>query len=77
MSTRRPSLPPGSALQELAPVGRLGAIVDHIVDLHRPLPRAGRVDDVEPMFVGGEGEPVRPFHVVDHDRQRSGAGWSR
>src|SRR5262249_56255899 len=27
---------------ELAPVGHLGALVDHIGDLHRPLPRAGR-----------------------------------
>src|SRR2546422_11426767 len=37
---------------ELAPVGHPGALVDHIVDLYRPLPRAGRVDDVEPSFVG-------------------------
>src|SRR5215475_3349195 len=37
---------------ELAPVGHLGAIVDDIVDLDRPLPRAGGVDDVEPCFVG-------------------------
>src|SRR5215471_9409863 len=59
---------------ELAPVGRLGAIVDHIVDLYRSLTRAGRVDDVEQFFVGREGEPVRPFHVVDCDRHGAGTG---
>jgi hypothetical protein len=59
---------------ELAPVGRLGAMVDHIVDLHRPLPRARRVDDVEPGFVGREGEPVRPLHVVDCDCHRASTG---
>src|SRR6266404_1888379 len=57
---------------KFAPVGGLGTVVDDIVDLDRALPWAGRVDDIEQFFIGRKGEPVRPPHVADRDRQLAG-----
>src|ERR1700687_1769117 len=50
---------------ELAPVGGPGGGVDDVVDLQRAPPPGRRGDDIEQLFVGREGEPVRPFHIAD------------
>ncbi len=57
---------------ELASIRGLSAVVDDIVDLDRALPRAGGVDDVEQLLVRRKGEPVRPLHVTDSNRELAG-----
>ena len=56
---------------ELASVGGRSAVFDDVVDLHRALPGARRVDDVEQLLVGREGQPVGPLHVADRNRHLS------
>src|ERR1700737_4332283 len=55
-------------IEEHAPIGDPGAVIDDIIDMGRIRSPARGVDDIEPLLVGGKSKTVGPPHVTDRDR---------